>query len=51
MLISAIIPDRCIDEPGRTLERANFMETTTALKAAIHGQELRGLTFHNSRST
>ena len=25
------------------------METRTALRATIHGQELRGLTFHNSR--
>ena len=46
-MIFALIHERCFAElPGET-KLLGFTKSTSA-KAAMHGQELRGLTFHDN---
>jgi len=46
--VSAFVHERCIDNCAASLQPFQPSNSTTAIKAAIHGQELPGLTFHNS---
>jgi hypothetical protein len=47
-MICAIVPDRRATGIRAQTQAVRIMQSRTA-KAAIHGQELPGLTFHNSR--